>query len=491
MSKRSLFLGSMAVVITVLLIFAGCSQSNDPAAAPSGGPIGGETTVNIKSRVTADELANVLADNAVVTLVGDYDETIVVFDTKDGTIQPTTLHIPTDRTLVIGDNVTLIFDDDHLSIARTGTLRVAEGGALVLVNNSSASLISTGDLQGSLIVDAGGLFIDMSDGTLWGATGEQGTGTITYRAGAVVYGAGGEDAYYSDPANDAVTDFDLTTNEAKDQKRFGPKDDPDATIQLLTGDFIQKKTKYEMNGDAVLAKDYGITPGLTLQINEGKTAVIKEGVSFSLLVRSTGTTSGKLIGGGKLVAGNTEITGGAGGWQAVTATAPGNTVKLTISAAGSAASGIEASDGVVIFTGSAGATITQKQGLGNTLTIGAVVATTINLTGTAETAGAQIILEGDADGEDADQFADNPGKIVFNVTDSLVQIGTPTLSTAFGTAAKIGEKTFGKTGSPSIYTITDSNNPGTFLALKSAATSGIDGGLEGVTIDSTQEVTGP
>ncbi|MDR2630536.1 MAG: hypothetical protein LBC60_06415, partial [Spirochaetaceae bacterium] len=124
MSKRSLLFGSMAAIITVLLIFVGCSQSDDPVSAA--GPdiaVGDGSIINLKNRISADELANELAHNAVVTLIGDYKELVPVWDTKDSTVVPTTLHIPTDRTLVVGENVILVFDDDHLSV--DGTLKVA------------------------------------------------------------------------------------------------------------------------------------------------------------------------------------------------------------------------------------------------------------------------------------------------------------------------------------------------------------------------------
>jgi hypothetical protein len=209
------------------------------------------------------------------------------------------------------------------------------------------------------------------------------------------------------------------------------------------------------------------------------------------MIRSTGTTSGKLIGGGKLVAGKTEIVGGTGGWQAVIAAVPAATQTLTISAASGTASGIEASVAAVQLTGGAGATITQKKGLDNTLTIGAVTATTINLQGTTEVAGAQLILEGDTDGDDSDALPDNPGKIAFTVASSAVQIGaTFTGNAVFSGAGKIGDKVFTKIGTPAIHT-TGTGAAGIYLGLQSVATSGITASLEDVIIDSTQAVAAP
>jgi hypothetical protein len=489
MFKRSLFVG--IAVVTAMLVLAGCSQATD-SETTSGGGVGGGTFINLKNRVTGDELATALADNAVVTLVGDYQEMVTLVHNKDGTVSKTTLDIPESRTLVVGENVTLILDDDHLFIAKTAALKVAKGGALILVNMTTPTpaIESSGNVLGELIVEEGGLFVDMnSTGAVWGdlTKPEEGTGKLIYKAGSLVYGAGGDAAYYGTPGSDAPEDFDLTTATAKAQKRFGPEDDPDATVQLLNGDFIQTRTKYELNGDAVLAKAYGITD-TTLQINEGKTATLKAGVAFTFMIRSTGTTSGKLIGGGKLVAGKTEIVGGTGGWQAVVAAAPAATETLTISAASGTASGIEASDTAVQLTGGAGATITQKKGLDNTLTIGAVTATTINLQGTTEAAGAQLILEGDTDGDDADALPDNPGKIYFAIANSAVQIGaTFTSNTAFSGAGKIGDKAFTKISTPTIHT-TNAAGAGIFLGLQSIITSGITAGLDDVIIDSTQAV---
>ncbi|MDR2631145.1 MAG: hypothetical protein LBC60_09500 [Spirochaetaceae bacterium] len=514
MKKSLLFL--LIAVVSAGFIMVGCSQSDDPVTAVSGGPIGGETTVTIKSRVTANELADLLADNAVVTLVGDYKETIVIYDTKDGTIQPTTLHVTTDRTLVVGKNVTLIFDDDHLSVEPGGKVRVAKDGALVMVNSTTATpnpFVSTGDLRGEIVVEEGGLFIDMnSTGTLWGATPQQGTGKITYQAGAIIYGAGGGAAYYTTPATDPVTAIDLTTAAAKAQKRFGPKDDPDATIQLLSGDFIQRKTTYELDGDAVLAKNYGVTSDLTLQINEGKTATLK--APFALVVDIGETTSGKLTGAGKLVAGSTEFSGGTGGWQAVlsAANAAVQSVAIIPDPAVDAAALVIVSDADVVLTGGAGGSITQKIGPTSALTVGdATTEAVINLGGTVTydesnrpipVAGAQLILKGDPNWTASSTIA---GSVILANTDSVI-LGGASAGVAFGTnafttAAKIGGRNIAKisatpptASSTQIHTDTQGVGPtpaaGNFVAIAvGTANDGIaSGSTEDLIIDSTQRV---
>jgi hypothetical protein len=480
MLKRSLLV-SVAVILTAVLIFVGCSQTTDPESSGGGGGgvIGGGTIISLKNKVTAQELANALADNVEVILVGDYSETITLIDTKDETVTATTLHIPEGRTLTIGKNVIFILDDDHLSI--DGTLKVDKGGTVMLQNDGSTGPDASGNLIGEIIIEDGGTWIDASgSGTVWGQTPQEGTGRMVYKAGSVAYWGGTNNAYQNG----------LDDNAAKAQKRIGPEDDEDAKYQLIDGEIILKKNYFEFNGNAYLPKGHGISEDAVVKINEGKTVTLTGYTDPDgfVIIAGPGTgdnPGGKLIGLGKLVAGNTEFIGGDGGWRPHYTD---NTKSITIWATGKTTSWIVGVDAVL--TGGAGAAITQKAGLGNSLLIGDTSKdTVINLGGTATVAAAQLILDGDADGEDADSFPDNPGKVLFSTTNSAVQIGaTFPVTAAFSGAAKIGDKTFDKVGTPAIHTPLD-NTAGKFLGIKVSTTNnGIAGGLEGVTIDSTQNV---
>ncbi|MFP3090513.1 hypothetical protein LQZ21_09325 [Treponema sp. TIM-1] len=478
MLKRSLLV-SLAVVVTAVLILVGCSQTTDPeSSGGGGGQIGGGTVINLKNKVTAQELANALADNAEVILIGDYSEAITLVDTKDETVTATTLHIPEGRTLTIGKNVIFILDDDHLSI--DGTLKVDKGGTVMLQNDGSSNPDATGNLIGEIIIEDGGIWIDASgSGTVWGETAQEGTGRIVYKAGSVAYWGGTNTAYTNGLAHD----------DAKARKRIGPEDDSDAKYQLLNGEIILKKNYFEFNGDAYLPKGHGVSEDAVVQINAGKTVTLTGYTDADGFVIISGPgidddPGGKLIGQGKLVAGNTEFVGGDGGLRAHYTD---NTKSITIWAKSKTTSWLVGGDAVL--TGGAGATITQKAGLGNSFAIGDTGKdTVINLGGTTTLAAAQLILEGDADGEDADLFADNPGRVVFKTTLSAVQIGAAfTANGAFTGAAKIGDKTFDKIGTPTIYTnITTA--AGKFLGLKATVDGGIAGGIDGITIDSTQNV---
>jgi hypothetical protein len=144
--------------------------------------------------------------------------------------------------------------------------------------------------------------------------------------------------------------------------------------------------------------------------------------SLALTAGTTGTTAAKLTGPGKVIAGKTEIFGGANGWEAVGTYATAAdiiTIAVTSTTASSITSTNAANDGKL--TAGTGASITQTAGSGNALTIAAD--TTIDLKGTTTKVGS-IVLKGDA-------TAANGGKITFaNATTSIIKTGNTAILAA-------------------------------------------------------------
>jgi hypothetical protein len=351
------------------------------------------------------------------------------------------------------------------------------------------------------------------DGTLWGSLADdEGTGKLIYQAGSASYSGGRADAYYNAPFT-SFGAYDLTTLAGKRAYNIGPEDS-DATIELLNGEVIVMRAKWELNGDVLVGGRYPITPGITryfgngnglvtLQINAGKTATLKDNVSFAM------TAGAPLIGPGKLVAGKTEIIGGAGGWRVVSTVAAA-TEMFHIFAINDRTSRLQAdgtATGTVVFTGRAGATITQKVGRNSLLTLGdGAAGAVINLGGTvvdaAPVAGAQLILEGDPDWTAAQNIA---GRIVFTTVGSQILGSASSAGVAFNaaapftTASKIGgmaitKITSGATSTTGIHTDAEGTGgtpaSGNFLGITvTTATDGISSGsVDSVIIDSTKLV---
>ncbi|MFP3090937.1 hypothetical protein LQZ21_11495 [Treponema sp. TIM-1] len=527
MSKRSLFFGSMAAIITVLLMLAGCSQSDDPvSAAGSGTSGGGAGTITLKGSLTAYELANQLKAYGEVTLVGDYKEVVAIHDYQDGQVVPTVLHIPDNATLTIGKNVTLVFDNDRLSIAEKGTLKVADGGILILYNNDlnvtgypSFAEVTTGNIIGELIVEDGGTFFDMNpNGSTWGSGApDEGTGKIILKAGSKLYSGGRVGAYYNVPftgttgstGTTGYGSYDLTTDFAKRANRLGINSD--ATVELLNGEVIVTKDKLELNGDALVWGQYPYPSGsgtrnfangggtLTLQINEGKTATLQDGVIFWM------GAGAPILGEGKLVVGKTEIVGGEGGWWTVPSASTAGWANTIITAVNDRVSSIEWQNtgDPAAFTGRAGATITQKIGIGSRLLLGdSSYPAVINLGGTVEDntpiAGAQLILEGDPAWTASATIA---GSVILANANSQILSGASagvSLPNGFTTASKIGGKNIAKVSGSSptpsttlIHTDTQGVGAtpasGNFLGITVVtADDGISSGsIESLIIDST------
>jgi hypothetical protein len=529
MSKKSLFFGSIAVVITVLLMFVGCSQADDPVTTASTGVSGGAGTITLKGSLTAYELANELKAYGEVTLIGDYREVVAIHDYQDGQIVPTVLHIPDNSTLVVGKNVTLVFDNDRLSIAEKGTLKVADGGVLILYNNDQGNTnypnpteITSGNIIGELIIEEGGTFFDMNPaGSTWGSGApDEGTGKIIVKAGSRLYSGGRAPNYYPTGFTGATGSTGSTgygsyvLNEVNhSQYRVGTNSN--AIVQLLNGEAILTKDKLELNGDASVWGRYDSVPGnprdfgngggtLTFQINEGSTATLQDNTLFWF------TAGAPILGEGKLVAGKTEIVGGTGGgWTVGGPLGSGNDTVL-IGAADDRTSSIAVytSTPNAVLIGSAGASITQKIGTDSELSLGdATTPLTVNLGGTVSSetipnpiAGAQFILEGDPNWTATNNIA---GSVLFGNAGSVI-IGGQSAGVAFAsaspltTASKIGGKTVGKlpgiSSTLAIYTDTvgvgGTPASGNFLGIRvTTANDGISSGsIENLIIDSTMLV---
>ncbi|MFP3091563.1 hypothetical protein LQZ21_14695, partial [Treponema sp. TIM-1] len=146
---------------------------------------------------------------------------------------------------------------------------------------------------------------------------------------------------------------------------------------------------------------------------------------------------------------------------------------------------INAGGGTEVLTAlGPGATITQNAVSSNALVLGPSQKTIIDLGGTTGGAFGRIIIGGGTD----------PGQITFTTTDSAIQIGaSPTLTTAYSAATKIGGVTLGTT-TVSIYTdnpTAGTSGPGKFTGLKNSGSQVITGSNSGtatIYIDSTQDV---
>jgi hypothetical protein len=115
----------------------------------------------------------------------------------------------------------------------------------------------------------------------------------------------------------------------------------------------------------------------------------------------------KIVGSGVIAAGATEIVAGTDGWEAV-----GSAGTVTIAAESAVASSITASADTAVFTANGpGATITQKLGANNALTLAAD--TVVALGGTAASAGGSITLVSGT----------NPGKLALTADSSSVTAG--------------------------------------------------------------------
>jgi hypothetical protein len=165
----------------------------------------------------------------------------------------------------------------------------------------------------------------------------------------------------------------------------------------------------------IIPEDTSVTVKAGKTISNAGTIILGEGSSLVLTggpATAADTAGTKLTGAGKIVAGNTEISGV---WQAVGAD---NTATVTIAASTtSGESSITASAATVVLTAGESGTITQNAGASNNLTIAAD--TTVALGGDGAKAG-EIVLKNSS----ATNATDN-GK--------LTLIGTITTDNAAGT----------------------------------------------------------
>jgi hypothetical protein len=248
------------------------------------------------------------------------------------------------------------------------------------------------------------------------------------------------------------------------------------------------------------------TPG-KLTVTKDLSLIIENGGAVKIFDESTlvlvGDTSGgaKLTGGGRLVAGATEIVGGNDGWQAYGAASAGHNITIKAGAAGAAATvntaTITATTATTVFKAlGAGAKITQLAGAGNKLLVD--TATEIALeAGNAAPAVAMgsLILIG---------HSSDPGEIGLVATTSQVTAefssgGSRAGSAAYGNAKRINGLLFqpGTTGQAPIFPDDASNNsgdaPGLFVKMVDGSNTnyGLKGGTDAqstITINATAQV---
>jgi hypothetical protein len=143
------------------------------------------------------------------------------------------------------------------------------------------------------------------------------------------------------------------------------------------------------------------------------------GLSDGLVLTGDGSNGAKLTGTGKVVAAQTEIVGGTGGWTAV-----GASSTVTIAATDANASSITAATNGVLTAG-ATATITQLAGANNNLTIAA--GTTIALGNNEEAKLGEIVLTG---------ASSNPGMLTLTDNTSTITTGIEATS-GYSTAVAV------------------------------------------------------
>ena len=315
------------------------------------------------------------------------------------------------------------------------------GVAITLGANADVSFTSIGKLAANITVPAGASFevLNVTDSN---------DKTITYTKGS----------------KNVISDIDLTFS----------------GISSITG--------------WTLANDITLTTGQTLFVPAGATKIVVsagkkitnagtitlgDGVSLVLATPAATTGGAQIEGAGSLIAGATTITGT---WEAVGKTDNASSVAITSGASGVGATiAVADTNAIGLKAGAAGATITQAAGTSNVLTI--AVDTTIDLGGTAAAVGA-IVLIGDGT---------NPGEIkLVDAATSIVKTGNTVGGDAFGTAAKIGTKTFatGGAGKAAIYTTVNGAAGKIAQILGGTGNYGLKGGDSSntITIDGSADV---
>jgi hypothetical protein len=140
-----------------------------------------------------------------------------------------------------------------------GTVKV--GGAFNFITTTPAA-----GLTGTIEVLAGGSTSDVNgSGSLWGSTGSD--TNITYSTGKYVYYTGSKASLGAGEGTIKLVD---------------DKNNTDAILVLTAGNLTLTRTRYELNGAAILKQTFGITAGMTLDIPANSVLTIPSGQELHL-----------------------------------------------------------------------------------------------------------------------------------------------------------------------------------------------------------------
>jgi hypothetical protein len=360
--------------------------------------------------VTASEGATLAG--AITTAFASYTKVTLNAESATALTLSTPLAVPTGKILEIGSNLTLTSHNTAGSIEIAGNV-VVKGGFKIADGATSA----VGKFTGTVTIESGAQVYDLKSGggSLWATNN---TGTFVYKVGSKGY-IGGTDA---------------------SNIRFGTTSDTSAKYQL-TGDsttFTLAQNKFTLAGTAE-GDPWGVSEGMTFELLGPASVFTVKSITGTgdngpgLTLIGATTDGGKLLGAGKVVIGNTEISGGSatGYWQAV------GTGSVTINKGAANVTSIWSN---IKLKGSATATITQKAGDGNVLNIGSTDNNTAaNAVILDLTEGASLIL---------DAATSNAGKIAISFATSYILLSNATEGTAVASAkpTSIGGKGIVLTG---------------------------------------------
>jgi hypothetical protein len=166
MKKRSLLLGSMAVVLIALLILSGCGQTTDSNPNPSAG---GTTIQPVSPGLSLEDITELFSQSDRVELTGKDAEVPVVFSQD--------LAVPASKTLVAGADLFLHItktapaaasimalaagDVSPLTITVRGALEIARDGVIYIGENANGRLRTGGT---ATVKDGGKLFLLLPSG---------------------------------------------------------------------------------------------------------------------------------------------------------------------------------------------------------------------------------------------------------------------------------------------------------------------------------------
>jgi hypothetical protein len=354
-----------------------------------------------------------LGKGALITGKYASDAKVDIVYSGDTTLAAGTYNVTEKSTLAVAEGAILTVPEDAIldlsalklpntqapdaPVAIKGTIKVASGGTVIgpfLSEQERPSVYSIFDLGtgGKILLNNG-------------ATFKFGTGTTAGTDVEYIAGASTGDFAFEWASNDDGAQIEINT------AGFTIRD-----IGGTASDGITTDAKISTGKAATILKEQSLTleAGTTLDIGV---------VANTLVLTGDAAGGAKLLGTGKVTAGAAEIVGGPG-WQAF-----GGAGTITIAYASAVTSSITASVAGTVFKAlGSGATITQKAGADNNLSIG--VATVIELGGNEKAAGGVIILKNSAETD-----VTKSGKLTLG--DAATKITTGNTSTAQGTAVVV------------------------------------------------------